>query len=208
MSTSRMTTRTVRNVPEPPRRCINLTFRGVGGRTRHLGPEEEDVWLSSQQFTSVLDAVADRGDVRISFDDGNASDVHNALPALRARGLTATFFVVTGRPATPGFLDDEDVSTRAAAGMTIGCHGMHHRPWRKLGEGELREETLVSRRRLEEIVGRPVTLAACPFGSYDRRVLRSLRRYGYDRVFTSDRGTTRSDRGQSQGLLRSGEERH
>ena len=43
---------------------------------------------------------------------------------------------------------------------------------------------------LEQIVERPVTEAACPFGSYDRRVLRSLRGSGYRRVYTSDRGTT------------------
>jgi len=36
----------------------------------------------------------------------------------------------------------------------------------------------------------PVVQAACPFGSYDRRVLRSLRGSGYRRVYTSDRGTT------------------
>jgi hypothetical protein len=30
--------------------------------------------------------------------------------------------------------------------------------------------------------------AACPFGSYDRRVLGSLRNLGYERIFTSDEG--------------------
>ena len=97
------------------RRCINLTFHGVGEPTRRLEPGEEDVWLSCAQLSSILDAVANRGDVRITFDDGNASDLHTALPALRARGLTATFFVVAGRLGTPGFLDDEDVEALAAA---------------------------------------------------------------------------------------------
>lgn len=196
----------IENVPEPTRRCINLTFHGVGERTRRLQPGEEDVWLSLEQFSSVLDAVAGRSDVRIGFDDGNASDLNHALPALRARGLNATFFVVAGRLATPGFLDGDEVGMLAAAGMTIGCHGMHHRRWRKLGEHELREEMLASRRLLEEIVAQPVTQAACPFGSYDRRVLSSLRRYGYDRVFTSDRGTTRPDRWvQARNTLRRGD---
>ena len=44
---------------------------------------------------------------------------------------------------------------------------------------------------LEEIVERLVTDAACPFGSYDRRVLRRLRRCGYNHVYTSDRGMAR-----------------
>ncbi len=74
--------------------------------------------------------------------------------------------------------------------MGIGCHGMRHRPWRGLGETELREEHVEAKAMLEQIVERPVTEAACPFGSYDRRVLRSLRGSGYRRVYTSDRGTT------------------
>ena len=36
-----------------------------------------------------------------------------------------------------------------------------------------------------------MTEAACPFGSYDRRVLRALRRTGYRHVYTSDRGLAR-----------------
>ena len=74
--------------------------------------------------------------------------------------------------------------------MGIGCHGMRHRPWRGLGETALHEEHVEAKAMLEQVVERPVTEAACPFGSYDRRVLRSLRGSGYRRVYTSDRGTT------------------
>jgi peptidoglycan/xylan/chitin deacetylase (PgdA/CDA1 family) len=127
--------------------------------------------------------------VRITFDDGNASDLEHALPALVDRGLHATFFVVAGRLGMRGFLDAAGVRTLAGAGMAIGCHGMRHRPWRTLDDGALREELVDARRRLEEVVRRPVTHAGCPFGSYDRRVLGHLRRYGYERVYTSDRGS-------------------
>jgi peptidoglycan/xylan/chitin deacetylase (PgdA/CDA1 family) len=172
-------------------RSINLTFHGVGDPGRHLSAGEEDVWVSHRQFLAVLDSVVGRSDVRITFDDGNPSDVEHALPALRGRGLSATFFVVAGRVGTPGFLDVDGVRALAAAGMTIGSHGMHHRPWRALDDRALGEEHTDAKRLLEEIVERPVTAAACPFGSYDRRVLRSLRESGYRQVYTSDRGTTR-----------------
>jgi peptidoglycan/xylan/chitin deacetylase (PgdA/CDA1 family) len=174
-------------------RAINLTFHGIGATERRLNPGEDDVWLDPDRFESVLDSVAGASDVRITFDDGNASDVEHALPALRRRGLTATFFVVAGRLGTPGFLDEGGVQALAAEGMAIGCHGMRHRPWRRLDEHTLREELVDARRLLEGVIERPVTEAACPFGSYDRRVLRSLRRCGYRRVYTSDRGTAQSD---------------
>jgi peptidoglycan/xylan/chitin deacetylase (PgdA/CDA1 family) len=188
-------------------RSIILTFHGIGEPERRLEAGEEQVWLDSDRLASMLDSVVGRTDVRITFDDGNASDVVHALPALRRRGLTATFFVVAGRLGAPGFLDEGDVCALAAEGMAIGCHGMHHRPWRRLDEPQLREELVEARRLIEEIVERPVTEAACPFGSYDRRVLRTLRRCGYRRVYTSDRGTARYDDWlQARNTVRRGDE--
>jgi peptidoglycan/xylan/chitin deacetylase (PgdA/CDA1 family) len=173
------------------RRAINLTFHGVGECQRPLESGEADVWVSEDRFLSLLDVAATRDDVRISFDDGNASDVEIALPALCERGLSATFFVVAGRLDEPGFVDARGVRRLAAAGMRIGCHGMRHRPWRGLDERALHEELVEAKARLEEIVECPVTAAACPFGSYDRRVLHMLRRSGYRHAYTSDRGTAR-----------------
>ncbi len=173
-------------------RCVNLTFHGIGEQTRRLEPGEEEVWASTAQFRAILDAVAHRDGVRISFDDGNSSDLRLALPELRRRGLRATFFLVAGRLATPGFLDESGIRELADAGMTIGCHGMRHRPWRALGAEDLRDEHRVAKERLEQVIQQQVTQAACPFGAYDRQVLRSLRRHGYERVFTSDGGTSRA----------------
>jgi peptidoglycan/xylan/chitin deacetylase (PgdA/CDA1 family) len=173
--------------------AINLTFHGVGEPSRRLGRNEDEVWIGVDPFLSMLDAVAERRDLRLTFDDGNSSDLEHALPALRKRGLTGTFFVVAGRLGTPGFLDERGVEALAGAGMRIGCHGMRHRPWRRLDDRALREELVDARRLLEAVVGAPITEAACPYGSYDRRVLRALRACGYERVYTSDRGTTRPD---------------
>jgi peptidoglycan/xylan/chitin deacetylase (PgdA/CDA1 family) len=170
-------------------RVVNLTFHGVGQRARTVGAGEEEVWLTLPRFLAVLDAVAGRQDVAISFDDGNASDLEYALPALAARGLHATFFIVADRLGRPGFVSSDDVHRLRAAGMTIGCHGMRHRPWRGLDGAALREELVDARSVLEELVEEPVTHASCPFGAYDRRVLSALRRCGYERVYTSDGGS-------------------
>lgn len=166
----------------------NLTFHGIGERPAGLSRGADDVWLDAPRFHAVLDALADRDDVAISFDDGNLSDLTHALPALRSRRLHATFFIVSGRIGEPGYLDEDGVRELCDGGMAIGCHGMLHRPWRRLDDAALHEELVEARRRLEEVVARPVDAASCPFGAYDRRVLSRLRRAGYRRVFTSDGG--------------------
>jgi peptidoglycan/xylan/chitin deacetylase (PgdA/CDA1 family) len=173
-------------------RLINLTFHGIGPVERALDPGEDRVWVTASRFTAALDAVAGRPDVRITFDDGNASDVTHALPALSERGLTATFFVVAARLGEPHFLSADDVRTLVAAGMTIGSHGLHHRPWRECDDADLEQELTHSRRVLEAVTQTTVDEAACPLGSYDRRVLHALQRAGYERVYTSDRGPARA----------------
>jgi len=179
-----------RSLSSVPERTINLTFHGIGEPSRPLDQDEHRLWLDPDQFEMVLDSVVGRTDCRLTFDDGNASDVEHALPHLRRRNLTATFFVVAGRLGEHGFLDESGVRELVDAGMEVGCHGMRHRPWRELDDAELAEELDDARRVLERVTGRPVTEAACPFGSYDRRVLRSLRDHGYRRAYTSDTGTT------------------
>jgi peptidoglycan/xylan/chitin deacetylase (PgdA/CDA1 family) len=71
--------------------------------------------------------------------------------------------------------------------MTIGSHGMDHRPWRRLEPVERKRELVDARERIADIVGHPVSEAALPTGAYDRRLLRELRRLGYSAVHTSDR---------------------
>lgn len=173
------------------RQCINLTFHGIGTPGHDLAPGERDVWVSELRLLSVLDAVAGRDDVRVTFDDGNLSDLAIALPALQARDMSAIFFVIADRLDKDGYLAAADLRTLADAGMTIGSHGLRHRPWRACDTVALEEELVDARRLLEDALGGRITVAACPFGSYGRRALRALGRAGYERVYTSDRGPAR-----------------
>ena len=170
----------------------NICFHGIGTPKRELEPGEGRYWISVHAFLAMLDVLAPRPGVRISFDDGNSSDVDVALEALRARGLSATFFVVAGRLGAPGSLDAHDLRELDRAGMTIGTHGMDHRPWRRLAPADLERELVAARARIADAVGHPVGEAALPLGAYDRRVLRALRRLGYEKVYTSDRRVARA----------------
>lgn len=167
---------------------VNLTFHGIGEPSRRLCPGETRVWLSKQAFLSILDVVRDWPDVRITFDDGNVSDVVVAMPALVERDLVAEFYIVSGHLGAPGYLSADQLHILSWTGMKIGSHGMMHRPWPGLTDRALDEEIVEARNVLGKIVGARIDRAACPFGAYDRRVLRHLRRAGYARVYSSDGG--------------------
>ncbi|MFD0582131.1 polysaccharide deacetylase family protein [Dactylosporangium darangshiense] len=149
--------------------------------------------MSVEQFERVLDAAVGRQDVRITFDDGNASDVEIGLPRLVERGLTAQFFVLAGEFGKPGRVDIDGVKALHAAGMSVGSHGWAHRDWRRITEEQAQEEIGDANRVIGEVTGTPVTAVAVPFGSYDRIVLGRLRKAGVRRVYTSDGGRAQDD---------------
>jgi len=177
-----------------PRRILVLTFHGLGEPPKSVESKEVPFWVSGESFAAVLEAVRDREDVLITFDDGNRSDVETALPALLERGMRAEFFALAGRLGERGRLSAQDVGELAGAGMTIGSHGMDHRKWRNLDAATLRRETVEARAILQDAAQQPVSHAAAPFGTYDARTLRALLRAGFERVYTSEGGLTRSDR--------------
>ncbi|MQW74789.1 polysaccharide deacetylase family protein [Nocardioides sp. dk4132] len=168
-----------------------MCFHGVGTPARDLEIGEARYWVRTTVFHAILDAVADDPRVRISFDDGNASDAVTALPALLERGLSATFFVLSGRLDEPGSLSREQVLELRDGGMGIGTHGRAHRPWRGLDPAAAAAELEGAREEIAELVGRPVDEAALPLGRYDRHLLTTLRRLGYRTVYTSDRRRAR-----------------
>ena len=176
--------------------AVNLTVHGVGPVPPGVDPGEAEVWASVDQLERILDAAVGRPEVLVTFDDGNASDLEIALPRLLERGLTARFFVLAGLLGEPGRLDEAGVLELQRAGMVIGSHGWAHRDWRSLDWGprgtiEVEEELVRARQRLSGLVGHDVDEVAVPFGSYDRHVLRILKRTGVRRVYTSDGGWAR-----------------
>ncbi|GAA4710823.1 polysaccharide deacetylase family protein [Nocardioides conyzicola] len=174
-------------------RTVNLCFHGIGVPDRTLEPGEAPYWISADLFHAVLDEVVGRDDVRLSFDDSNASDVEIGLPGLLDRGLRATFFVLAGRFGSRGSLDHDQVRLLAESGMEIGSHGMDHVPWRGLDDARRRRELVDARDRIGSVVGRAVDEAALPLGRYDRALLRELRDLGYTKVHTSDRAQAREN---------------
>lgn len=175
-------------------RQIAVAFHGIGQPARALDPGEPRYWISHDRFLAFLDIVArapDPNAIMLTFDDGNASDHDIALPAMLDRGLTGSFFPIADRLDRAGSLGMAQVQALAAAGMTVGSHGIHHIDWRKLDDRTLEAELVESKLILECCIRRPVVTASLPFGRYDARVLSALRKAGYQRIYSTDGGPSR-----------------
>lgn len=174
------------------RGVVNICFHGIGSPARTMEPGEDKYWITIDEFHRILDEIVTWPDVRISFDDGNASDLEVGLPALRERGLKATFFVLAGRLDTAGSLSARDVIELRQQEMKIGTHGMDHIPWRRMPLSVRNRELIEARQCLADVSGMDIVEAALPLGQYDRRLLADLKALGYSRVHTSDRRLART----------------
>ena len=171
---------------------INLCFHGIGTLVQEREPGESRYWVKEDLFLRILDEVRGSTRVRLSFDDGNRSDIAVALPALRERELRATFFALAGRLEDAASLSPSDLRELRSAGMRIGSHGWTHKPWRGLTDEEARRELVDARATLAEASRGVVEDAAFPLGRYDRQLLGRLGRIGYRTVYTSDRFPARA----------------
>lgn len=159
-------------------------LHGIGPLPAHAGEDERAYWTSQAQFDDVL-ALAREIPTRLTFDDGNETDVRVVLPALKTAGLTAAFFIPTDRIGCHGYLSEDGIRTLFAAGMEIGSHGAAHIDWTEISDVEIAHDVTASIERLQQIIAAPVRSVAIPYGACNRRVLAVLRRLGIAEVHSS-----------------------
>jgi peptidoglycan/xylan/chitin deacetylase (PgdA/CDA1 family) len=135
--------------------------------------------------------------VAITFDDAFRSVRVNAVPELLGRGFPATIFVPVDflgkeagwemRNGVINGVNDPVMTCEELLSLPdvieFGSHSLSHPGLTKLDGVRLREEVTTSRHKLAELLGRHVSLFACPYGEYDDRVIGTCRQAGYERVF-------------------------
>jgi peptidoglycan/xylan/chitin deacetylase (PgdA/CDA1 family) len=171
-----------------------LNYHSVGGAaddyTVPVAAFEEQLdWLASHGFhtVSLNDLVDSRRRhaplpdkaIILTFDDGKADALGIVLPALRKRGMRASFFVVTSLVGRAGYLTWDGVRALADAGMEIGSHTATHPRLPDLSDERVQDELRESRLRLQAELHRPVEALAYPYNSVRARIEEAARAAGY-----------------------------
>jgi peptidoglycan/xylan/chitin deacetylase (PgdA/CDA1 family) len=165
-------------------------------------------WLALRRYTPVTmeslvahftGAEIPRRPVVITFDDGFRDCVEYAVPILRARGFTATFYLVTGLMGrtsrwmlgTSGvefpLIDWATARQLEAEGFRCEAHTVSHPALADRTIPECRAELAEARRVLEERLEREVRHLAYPFGSWNQRVRDLAEEAGYRSACTTQK---------------------
>jgi peptidoglycan/xylan/chitin deacetylase (PgdA/CDA1 family) len=108
------------------------------------------------------------GLVAITFDDGHASDYAEAFPELAARGMSATFFVVTSRVGQPGYVTWPHLREMSSSGMSIQSHTHTHPFLSELTRAQALDELRTSKRLLDDALAQDTISIAFPGGDAPR----------------------------------------
>lgn len=150
-------------------------------------------------------ASFDEGSVAVTFDDGFAATVKQALPVLVGLGIPATMFVLSDRfGATNDWMEARGFPRRQllsrasadeliAAGMTIGSHTRTHPRLPEVDDARLIDEIRGSKEALEQALSRRVDHFAYPFGQFDERARAAVRLAGYRTACSTRSGFNRVD---------------
>ena len=174
--------------------------------------ERQLAWLKQNGWTFLtLRELMDGGrppsrSVVLTFDDGYADNLTQALPVMSRYGARGTLFLVaerenndwsvrkkahhdSGELAREPKLSDDQVRELVASGLfELGAHTFTHPPLPDLDDHDREHEVIEIKGHLEARYGVPVTSFAYPFGIYDERDVRLAERAGYTAAVTTEGG--------------------
>jgi peptidoglycan/xylan/chitin deacetylase (PgdA/CDA1 family) len=137
--------------------------------------------------------------ILLTFDDGFHSFIDVVLPELIKRKIPAIMFVSTGHIGNrQGWITDpahrdwnEYVMTAArikklslVTGIQIGSHCISHKRLTDLADSESKAEIFDSKKTLENITGRSISLLSFPHGDFNANHLAFARMAGFRKAFS------------------------
>ena len=177
---------------------VSLLFHDVfvndPGESGFKSPAADRYKLSESEFDAQLAGLSGQAHARLTFDDGGVSFYTIVAEKLEAQGLYAHCFVTTDFIGAPGFLNVSQIRDLDARGHMIGVHSASH-PTRfsALENADMLREWIVSRRRLEDVLGHAVTTGSVPGGYFSRAVAETAAASGLFLLFNSEPVRTARD---------------
>lgn len=133
--------------------------------------------------------------ITLTFDDGYECFYQNVMPVLNEFGIKAMVFPIAGfigmtnvwdiKLSFKSFrhMDRNQIREAADMGHAVGSHTMHHYDLTRISSTDIRNELAESKKVLEDIVGKEITMLSFPYGRFDDRTVEIGSEVGYKTFF-------------------------
>jgi len=126
----------------------------------------------------------------ITFDDGYRDAYTEAYPILKAHGLKAVEFVITGFVGGASFLTWGEIKQMSDSGVfTFEAHTVDHYALTYLSDARALKEMTDSKNDLKNHLGYPINWIAYPYGNVDARIAKIATKAGFVGGFGTNFGS-------------------
>lgn len=159
--------------------------------------EQQIIYLKKKKYLFVtLESVVNelrkqvalpQNSVAITFDDTTIDNYRFTFPILKKHEAKATFFVIADRALN--LIDDGEQRKYATIDqiremtsgdlVDVGSHSCTHCRLADLTDGQLNYEIIESRDKLQSALDREISFFSYPFGNFDERVMKFVKRAKY-----------------------------
>ena len=131
----------------------------------------------------VHDAPLPDKPVMITFDDTREEQYTLGAAEMKKYGFKGVYFVMTVAINRPKYLTKEQIKDLSDSGNVIAAHTWDHHMVTKYSGDDWNIQLNKPKAKLEEIIGKPVTYFAYPFGLWNPTVIPEIKKSGYQMAF-------------------------
>ena len=140
--------------------------------------------LSEQLYNYLVhNAPLPAKPIMITFDDTRAEQYSIGAAEMKKYGFKGVFFVMTVSINRPGYMTKEEIKSLADEGHVVAAHTWDHHMVTKYSGEDWNTQLVKPKAKLEEIIGKPLTDFAYPFGLWNTAAIPELKKSGYKMAY-------------------------
>ncbi|MFV5694220.1 polysaccharide deacetylase family protein [Flavobacterium sp. LB3P122] len=165
-------------------RMYTVTPTNFAQQMKALSDEGYHTILPNQLYEYLVhDAPLPANPVMITFDDTRGEQYSIGAPEMKKYGFKGVFFVMTVSINRPNYLTKEQIKSLSDSGNTVAAHTWDHHMVTKYAGEDWDTQLVKPKKKLEDIIGKPVTYFAYPFGLWNKKAIPEIKKSGYQMAF-------------------------
>ena len=149
-----------------------------------LADEGYETILPEQLYNYLaFDGPLPKKPIMITFDDTRIDQFTNGAVEMKKYGFKGVFFIMTVAINRPGYMTKEEIKSLSDDGHVIASHTWDHHMVTKYSGEDWNTQFVKPKAKLEDIIGKPVTDFAYPFGLWNTAAIPELKKSGHKMAY-------------------------